>query len=179
MYKAVLEENGKERQTDAKGLALLRGFSGCPALKTPHSHCWAPVLSLVWELRSHKLCGVGKGVKGKETERWIECGDREEGLRGSHAWPQSHKNRRDGHSAERQEKGTGGMAWCVWKILKSYLKECDRESIKDKASLGCTDRTAVRSVREFEAQSESSGDFFFSLSVILHGLRREEKKIEE
>lgn len=63
--------------------------------------------------------------------------------------------------------------------MKSYLKECDRESIKDKASLGCTDRTAVRSVREFEAQSESSGDFFFSLSVILHGLRREEKKIEE
>lgn len=64
----------------------------------------------------------------------------------------------------------------MWKILKSYLKECDRESIKDKASLNCTDRT-VRSVRESEAQSESSGDFFFPVSNTL-GLRRE-KKIEE
>lgn len=53
-------------------------------------------------------------------------------------------------------------------------RECDRESIKVQASLGRTDRTAVTSVRESETQSESSGDFFFSLSVILHGLRREE-----
>ena len=34
MHKEVLEETGKESQTDAKGLALSRGFSGCPSLKT-------------------------------------------------------------------------------------------------------------------------------------------------
>ena len=49
----------------------------------------------------------------------------------------------------------------VYGKFRSYLQECDRESIKVKASLGCTDRTAVRSVREFEVQSESSGDFCF------------------
>lgn len=36
----------------------------------------------------------------------------------------------------------------MWKSLKSHLEECDRESIKDKVSLGCIDYPAARLVRE-------------------------------
>ena len=52
--------------------------------------------------------------------------------------------------------------------MKSYLEGCHREPIKDKASLGCTDCPAMRSVRESGVQSAGSGEFFF-FSVILLG----------